>query len=800
MHIRSRRTKMQNDKKRKLSRNGFDAFEPELFKTPPTSAYPVYAWVWNDTITPEGIRSQLDDFERAGIKGIYVLAEPKNFRPEKQRTPLEPDYLSDEYIGLLTLAYSCAAGKVMALWLYDEGGWPSGGACGLVRKQYPDAAAKVLTPRKLTLPAGVRYLPKDDVLAAFAGGTRISAGFNAEADTDLTEYFAAEYLPNDNFVNLIDEKAVDAFLDITFGAFEKLPRELLDNISLCFTDEPRLMMPAWADGFGARFMARYRYDLRDWFPAVCGGAKTTAEERAVADYNEFCRDEFDRVFFKKYAARCEKTGVYLGGHLDKDNTLSSGIMCGYADRMPILRTFGIPGIDVIWRQIFPGPTVDPEYDGIDFYPRFASSAAVQSGGILALSESFSVYGDGVTPDQMRYVMNYQLIRGINVFNFMSLPYGRKRGLALCMRPALCPEKPGFYNMHDFYRTCARECYLSQIGDRICDTALYVPSEAAVNRRQKAAYKSFIALGKELEELGIDFDLINADGVRDATESDGCLRLGRAVYRHVIIPENSEAPIDVIEKAARYPGRGEPLATRSNKALRVSARRYSDGRIYTLFNESTEPIADEIMISDRGNCCLLDVRSGHLIERSADSLKVSLAPGETVFFLFTEREIATDKEELPELRLSSPVFLSARRFEVTPDGVSSREADESETRLEEFSGEVSYEFDVSCAHSIGRFGAALLELDLHGCTAGVSIDGETVATLAGTLSTALIPLDRLTSGKLTLTLANTAANEIAAKSDVFASWDDIDYNLYHPQTIVFERDSLFKIPDPKEIIK
>ncbi len=151
---------MQNDKKRKLSRNGFDAFDPELFKAPPASAYPVYAWVWNDTITPEGIRSQLDDFERAGIKGIYVLAEPKNFRPEKQLTPLEPDYLSDEYVRLLTLAYS------------------------------------------------------------YAVGTRINAGFSADTDTDLTEYIAAEYLPNDNFVNLIDEKAVDAFLDITFGAMK----------------------------------------------------------------------------------------------------------------------------------------------------------------------------------------------------------------------------------------------------------------------------------------------------------------------------------------------------------------------------------------------------------------------------------------------------------------------------------------------------------------------------------------------------------------------------------------------------
>ena len=52
---------------------------------------------------------------------------------------------------------------------------------------------------------------------------------------------------------------------------------------------------------------------------------------------------------------------------------------------------------------------------------------------------------------MRYVVNYQLLCGINLFNFMNAVYGRRRALALNMRPMICPEKPGFYNMSGYYR-------------------------------------------------------------------------------------------------------------------------------------------------------------------------------------------------------------------------------------------------------------------------------------------------------------------------------------------------------------
>ena len=48
---------------------------------PPVAFWPSYSWGWNDAITREGIVRQLDSMTERGIRGIYILPVPKNFRP-----------------------------------------------------------------------------------------------------------------------------------------------------------------------------------------------------------------------------------------------------------------------------------------------------------------------------------------------------------------------------------------------------------------------------------------------------------------------------------------------------------------------------------------------------------------------------------------------------------------------------------------------------------------------------------------------------------------------------------------------
>ena len=228
------------------------------------------------------------------------------------------------------------------------------------------------------------------------------------------------------------------------------------------------------------------------------------------------------------------------------------------------------------------------------------------------------------------------------------------------------------------------------------------------------------------------------------------------------------------------------------------KRQSDSeRIYMIFNESTDIITDKITIDDSGQAFLLDPQSG-FIRKTNNQLRISLNSGEAAFLLFTDRNVRTSECNTVNLRLSSPVFVSASRFEITNDGISSREADVSEIDPD-FSGEVSYSFKYESEGSpTGKVG--LIELDIPGCTARVTIDDSVVATAAETPQRLYID-DPSERGELILTIANNAANEIAAKEEsVFRKWDDVDYALYHPKTSAFEKESVFTLVKIEEMYK
>jgi hypothetical protein len=77
-------------------------------KNIPVRYQPAYTWLWNSTVTRDGIKARIDEMHDAGIRAFYVIGEPENFRPNARRTHLSPKYLSAEYIDLLYYAYETA--------------------------------------------------------------------------------------------------------------------------------------------------------------------------------------------------------------------------------------------------------------------------------------------------------------------------------------------------------------------------------------------------------------------------------------------------------------------------------------------------------------------------------------------------------------------------------------------------------------------------------------------------------------------------------------------------------------------
>jgi len=126
-------------------------FSKEALKRPDNRYAVTYTWGWNAPITREGIDRELERMKLAGIRSLYIIPLPISFRPETNRSFLFPDYLTEEFFDLVKYAINRAKEMGIGAWLYDEGGWPSGGACTHTLLDDPDAAVRFVKTREVTL-------------------------------------------------------------------------------------------------------------------------------------------------------------------------------------------------------------------------------------------------------------------------------------------------------------------------------------------------------------------------------------------------------------------------------------------------------------------------------------------------------------------------------------------------------------------------------------------------------------------------------------------------------------------------
>ncbi len=764
----------------KLDRKGIPAFNLSLFRNPSSEFFPAYAWIWNAEINEESICAQIDDFVKAGIRGIYVLPLPKEFRPA-QRTELSPEYMSEGFLDYYEKACRYASEKGISLWMYDEAGFPSGGAFGLVRKQYANASCHYLEAHPVE--------SADEV-------SPTCVWVSKDREGHLVEYRISEFYPNENMVNLADPQVVDAFIDVTYRPYARQLGALIgDRVQLMFTDEPYLKRFTWMTGWENLFIDRYGYDARPYFDVLTDYAEAVTEEQKQAkiDYLNFCAEIFKHTFFERCAEECHKIGTYFGGHLNVEHDPTYGSRLGYGSFLMPLRTMDIPGIDAIWRQIYPYSEGSPTPESHTFFPRLASSAANQNGGQLALSETFSVYGDAITADEMQYVVNYQFLRGINLFNFMSIPFGKKCGMTMNMRPTICPEKPGFLNMSSFYERVARSSVIMQSGKHSCDTALYFPQNdlALGGVIAQKAQDSYVFLGEDMEKRLIDFDILDDEAIRAAREENGVLKIGAAEYRYIVMPDCEYAPKDVLEIASRYQGEGAPLGKASSDDIRMTSRVCENGRLYMVFNQSPESVESVISIEDNGKAYCLDVGLGTVVPANFPS-NVRLRSGEARFYFFSDCEIACDISTRPSVVLGKASLVYAKRFLIEKDGLAIRDAALSEIASEDFSGEVELHIDYRLPENSKVGEKVLLSLDYPKRSARIYDGDRLLGTVSAYPQTLLV--DGLSKeGTLRVILANTTANEIYAKKDtVMAEWDQSNFAAYHERCCDFEKDSLFSV--------
>lgn len=799
---------------------------------PSADAQPVYSWLWNAPVTRESVVRGLDEMLSGGIRAFYVIPEPPEFRPGKMETHLSPPYLSEEYMLLVRFTMEQAKLRGMSMWLYDEGGWPSGGAAGRVVAADESARHKTLSRRMIRAAEG-----KDAANAiAFTDdrGNRVSPE-DVPPDTLLRCY---EVIPTRSstaaLTDTLEPLANELFLKITHEKYREYCADYLGSAqaSLMFTDEPSAPAPAWPDGFAGAFLARFGYDMRDhleelWEENTRNGAKR--------DYGMLVDELFRKNAFDRQRAWCRANHILFGGHLPGEHELRKGIRSH--DMLYLLSGMDVPGVDVIWRQIFPfrnGLSVAdhpftscPSKDWqsllgkiglpgntLPFFPRLAASAAVQNGTDLALCEVFGVYGAGLTFEQMRYVLGFLAIRGINIFNLMDTGVSRDAFYPFAERPQFHPDMPGWFAMKAFNDWIARLSVLTRMGRRRVRTALVMPYETAMEGGDsaEALRESLKKTGTELEKQGIDFDLINLRGIEESEVREGCLFLGKARYSRVVVPAGTALPESVSGKIACLSGDDAPLISCENgfAFLRLQMRELENGdAVLLLFNEGREPIHTVFTPEYHPHCCWFCPDSGELrpIQKNerGNGIALSLHPGETKALLMTQNALLPqqepEKSAFTDLRI--PLAEGTQRVTgqmlLSPEGIRCIRSAQQEKPAScvpweqqfgmDFSGEVTYTLPFRL--SFTPRGRVEITFPLQANAARVSVNGKEAGVLFGPCSCTLRTDSRLFrrgDNTLTITVANTAANQFVF-SAAEQHWNDSQLTPYHAVEKAFERESL-----------
>lgn len=628
-------------------------FDQARFVEPDAFYWPGYIWFWNDYLSKEVLSFQLKDMSLHQAKSVWPLPAPKDFRPSSMPTSLEPNYLTGGYLERYRFMVEEAYRLGMRVWLYDEGGWPSGMVCGRIVKKNPALARQTLGREELKPKKGESIKIPENCLSAFLyhenePARRLVPGTEEKINIDHTriEIFRVSRIdlslihsnqPIDAvtfYPDLLNPKSTGEFIRMTHEVFKKTVGDFFGTtIPLVFIDEAGVTNLPWTDNLISGFKKKYGYDICEKLPDIFKPNLPEGMQTRI-DYYDWWSRRFARVFWGAIKTWCRKNGILLAGHLggDGDSGTMGARRYGFGHPLRILRELDIPGVDAIWRQIFPGKKITMDFTRCKssakyptnvnhYFPKYASTVAHQEGKSWAITESFAIYGAGLLPEQMKWITDFQYVRGTNIMTMGGYNLSTREQFMAGGRPMYGPFNPIWKYMVNYHRYVARLSYLLSLGKPVIETAVYYP------------VKDLWAGGPEVNQLAIahdtlvnvlldnqcDFDLIDDDVLsRSSTRVvKGRLKAGPMSYRTICVSrtrwmdkkskekltqlvsgggrvlwvndcENNNKPEGVTDLGFSELGKYlDPLIRiePGNKAFRVCQRKLANGNLYFITNES-----------------------------------------------------------------------------------------------------------------------------------------------------------------------------------------------------------------------
>ena len=486
-------------------------------------------------------------------------------------------------------AVSQAKKAGMALWLYDERGYPSGNAGGITLRGHPEWEARGLLiadtqtaggALTLSLPPGqpvlVEAFPKRNGRLQLEAGIDLSDRVRegklawqapegswqvlAVTEDRLFEgtHAAGNLWSKMPYVNLLLPEPTARFIEATHGAYaERLGSDLGRYFMGTFTDEPSLMslflspMPhrvlPWSSNLAAEFRKRRGYVLETrMLPALVAEAGPETS-RWRYDYWLTIGELVSENFFGQVQTWCRKHQVPSGGHLLLEENLAAQVSL-YGDFFRCIRRLDAPSIDCLTSV----PAEVPWY-----IARALASAGELEGRSIVMCETsdhgqvWRPAGDKrpkrvVSEAEIRGTCNRLIVSGVNCitsyYSFTDVTDEQLRRLNTWI---------------------GRCCTAVTGGHQVADVALVYPVESLWTRfipsrhwTREAAGASAVenlyrGAAESLFAARRDFTVVDSRALAEARADGGTLTHGKLRWRAVVLPGVDTLPLAAWENLARF---------------------------------------------------------------------------------------------------------------------------------------------------------------------------------------------------------------------------------------------------------
>lgn len=522
------------------------------FENPPVEYSLSFYWGWDGNITEEVIARDLDEYKSKNVQ--IVTLEPGYNMPSP--------YLSPGWFAKVDTAVRLAKERDMRIYLVDEGKYPSGFAGGKITEEAPELRMKALVLDTIIEVRGGENVSQtllSEIISAAAYNKIDSTTLVLEINNGKINWTAPEgdwqillakhaYQTSPtrsvnnparvkdrrhSLCDYLDADATKKFIEFTHEVYKKHLAEEFGKTILGFRgDEPDYSIRGipWTPDIFFEFEKRKAYDVRPYVASFFASCQTEKQARVKADYWDVWSSMFADNFFKVQADWCAGNGLEYLVHLNHEDKMVD-LVRSEGDFFKAMRPVQMPGVDAIWHQIWPG-------EEIPVFPKYASSVAHLNGHPRAFTESFAAYNPHPDIKQAKWIIDEQLVRGINMVEIMFVPASSREQSG--MRGWLADEK-----FPDVAKYIHRACFLLSQGLPATELAVYYPA-TSIWLGNKEAEKSALKIMQELLDMQRDFDVVDEQSIDSLLKlKDGnFVNMSGQAYSTVLIP-----PVSVISQKA-----------------------------------------------------------------------------------------------------------------------------------------------------------------------------------------------------------------------------------------------------------